>query len=181
MKTTNLFIELLVIGVGAVLCIMSMLYIIYGEALMNINIENTAFLIFPATAVTYVLGIIFDRLFDILTEHFDKKIRIKFFDQQGYDETRILLYDKSDAVKQVFDYTKSRIRIMRSWMFYWFVFAFCASVMYFKEFDSRFLIASLMLLCIALLSCTSWNKLTHTFNGMLSKAHKMMLESTSQE
>lgn len=98
MKTTNLFIELLVIGVGAVMCISLMVYLIFGVSVLSINSLESNLLIVPFTAVTYVLSIVFDRIFDIIINKWDKSIRKKCDLANVYDRIRTVDYNESKII-----------------------------------------------------------------------------------
>lgn len=81
--------------------------------------KSNGFTTLLLSAIVYVLGIVFDRIADQLADGRDKKNRAIFFekDKESYSKIRNELYDKSDAVKQLFDYTRSRLRICRAWFF----------------------------------------------------------------
>jgi hypothetical protein len=191
MKTTNFFIELLVIGLGAVITISLLLFVSVDYNVFRLNFDN-AFFIFPFTALTYVLGIVCDRIFDSLSERWDKKARLVFWhpkdligkqDANGdkvvsdedanraiklqYEIARTKLYDRSDAAKQVFDYTRSRLRICRSWMFYLFIICFCFIIIFLKKNADIFLLLSFLSFCLGMMTWFAWKKINHSFYGRL--------------
>ena len=171
MKTTNLFIELLVIGVGAVLCLGLLIHNLADLSSFKELSINSAVLLFPITAVTYVFGIIFDRIFDILTDPWDKYIRHQHLTDEQYKDVRTILYNDSRMVQDVFDYTKNRVRIVRSWMFYFPLLAaqipFTNDVIFLSEKSTLIII----LLVLFLLSMITFWKLTHSFYGILEAAN----------
>jgi len=175
MKTTNFFIELLVIGIGAIICLFFTFYIILGPGLVDwLKSLDSPLFILPLTAIVYVLGIVFDRLFDTLTGKMDKKLRSNFINDEEYNIVKSSYYDDSAAVRQVFDYTKSRIRITRSWMFY-FLFLFILSITYafIAKIDFLF-VNAIFLILLAWLTYFSWKKLTISFNGLLKTMYTLM-------
>lgn len=170
MKTTNLFIELLVIGVGAAICLIMILKLLIGLDFLESVPMNSSVLLFPITAITYVLGIIFDRLFDLITDKWDKTIRSQHLTDEQYKDVRTILYNDSKMVQEVFDYTKNRIRIVRSWMFYFMIMAILIllDAIIFDKINS--FAFSFLLILLSLFSAIAFRKLNHSFYGLLNSA-----------
>jgi len=176
MKTTNFFIELLVIGIGAVFCLVSALYLKIGDQLLEfLQKLDHPILILPLTAITYVLGIVFDRLFDALVNWKDSKIRKGAeLSKEEYNIVRSKYYDESDAVKQVFDYTKSRIRITRAWMFYFFILFIAFMIFAIISKSGHRGLLSFVCLLLSWLTYFAWQKLTISFNGQLKSMNNIL-------
>ncbi len=118
MATTQLFVELLVIGFGALVWLA-----ILGAALFGFDpahfyqglLSVRAFL--PVLAVVYVLGIVTDRLADWLFERLDVRHRKEYFgdDKAGYFNARRTLVVHGPALWEHLEYGRSRLRICRGW------------------------------------------------------------------
>lgn len=173
MKTTNFFIELLVIGIGAIVCIILGMYTLFDFDLSYFKSLSNPLFVFPISAIIYVLGIVFDRIFDVLTEKFDKKIRAKFLSDAEYNTVRGIYYDDSPSVQQIFDYSRSRIRISRSWMFYFMILALLSLILYFIKGNGQILAVSIFLFLLSVASVFAWRKLSHSFNGLLEIIYKL--------
>ncbi|NND23337.1 MAG: hypothetical protein HKN86_01455 [Acidimicrobiia bacterium] len=175
MKTTNFFIELLVIGIGAVICLISIFYLIIGDQLLHLlqKLDSPLFIL-PMTAIVYVLGIVFDRLFDTIISKKDKVLRSDYIEDDEYNVVKSSYYDDSAAVRQVFDYTKSRIRITRSWMFYFFIIFILSIIYAISSSIGYFYLVGVVLLLLSWLTYFSWKKLTISFNGLLKTMYTLM-------
>ena len=71
------------------------------------------------TPIIYVFGVISDRMVDSIFDIYtNSKLRNKFFNSEDeYREARSLVYMKSDALTDLFEYGRVRIRICRNWIF----------------------------------------------------------------
>lgn len=119
MNTTNLFVELLVIGVGALIWVSLLILSIFGLDWINFNNapQLWAGLAIPMLSVVYVLGILSDRasdyLFDKLwgsalhDEHFNSK--------EEYYNSYSLIFTCHEKLTELHHYGRSRLRICRGW------------------------------------------------------------------
>lgn len=122
MNTTAIFVELIVMGVGATLFLASVVFSILGYDWLPLNYIVSLPAALPALSIIYVLGIIFDRSADRLFRVFDRPLRLKCFSESDeYYEARSAL---SGIRHQLQEYGKSRIRICRSWTLVWFLLGF---------------------------------------------------------
>jgi len=116
MRTTNLFVEIIVIGVGCFTWMFTLILYIIGFPEVTIPSINSIFLLIPMTSLIYVLGIIWDRFTDLLTDVIDKPIKKRFFkDKDDYHNAKDKVYSLEGSVINLFEYTRSRMRICRSW------------------------------------------------------------------
>ncbi len=117
MATTPLFVEIIVIGVGA----FSALALIVTAALdvpWLLFKDVTAFIFaFPFLALSYVLGIVVDRLADYLHSALSRQASKSrpFASMAEYHEAHKLIRYYSGPVCQHLEYTRSRMRICRGW------------------------------------------------------------------
>ena len=124
MKTTSLFVELIIIGIGFTIWNVLFAITILGyEWIPNLTISNGV-LVFPVLALFYVIGIIWDRSIDYAINYFDKLIQRRFFvNSDSYHSAKDFIYSKTGSLTDLFEYTRSRMRICRSWMIDLFLIA----------------------------------------------------------
>ncbi|MCA9249054.1 MAG: hypothetical protein KDA42_18155 [Planctomycetales bacterium] len=117
MSTTNLFVELLVIGVGAACWVALGLASVAGIGWIESDVLQS----YPALAVmlalVYVLGIISDRVADWLFDiFFSGRIRSCYFEEKrDYQDARRLVISNSTRLADMHEYGRTRIRICRGW------------------------------------------------------------------
>ena len=117
MNTTNLFVELMVIGAGTALSGLVMVMAIFGEESPVFSYTTTFQILVPLAALTYVLGIVADRVADSLFGiAWSATLRGKFFESNdAYHEARSLVLDQSEGIAGLIAYGRSRMRICRGW------------------------------------------------------------------
>jgi hypothetical protein len=120
MNTTNLFVELIVIGIGAAIWITLFVFSFLGYTWAPTPDKWFSFaVLIPTVSVIYVLGIIVDRLADSSFEKlWSKTIRNKWFQNiDEYYRARRLIYKSSERIGDLLEYGRSRMRISRGWAF----------------------------------------------------------------
>jgi hypothetical protein len=125
MSTTNLFVELVIIGIGASIWLTFTLLCVFGYAWIPLDWSNpvahlekiiTVPALIPTLAVAYVFGIVVDRIADLTFQGWDRKLRQKHFSQSvDYQRARTVIYDQSPSLRDWFQYGRSRLRICRGW------------------------------------------------------------------
>lgn len=135
-NTTNLFVELLVIGVGAAgwLALFVCAALGYDAAFVK-KLLSTPAAILPAIVAIYLLGIITDRVADSLL-HFlrSERQRLRHFPTE--DEclsTRGYVLAKSPYFATQFDYSRSRQRICRGWILNFLLLSVSMNVLLFSR------------------------------------------------
>lgn len=114
MNTTNLFVELIVVGSGAVIWLGLLLTaaLRLDPAFWGKTLGMTSLAI-PALALTYVLGIVVDRLTDVslLKKNGadEKETAKKFY------TARARALDQSEAYERLYEYNRIRQRVCRGW------------------------------------------------------------------
>lgn len=117
MSTTNLFVELLVVGVGAFAWVV---LLILGFADKDIEVvfklADVAWFV-PLVSIVYVLGIVADRVADGIFEKFwGNTIHNQIFsDRNSYYKARSMIFSSSQAIAELLEYNRSRLRICRGW------------------------------------------------------------------
>jgi len=115
-STTTLFVELLVIGIGALVWMSLAAAALFGYRWLDEGLLSSPLLIPPLLALAYVLGSIVDRLADRLFEHRDTRFQRRIFgSRRAYARARTWVYEWSVIARDNFEYSKSRIRVCRGW------------------------------------------------------------------
>lgn len=116
MSTTNLFVELVVIGTGAALWVSLAIFSVFDYTWVSFDRVLSIPALIPGLSLIYVLGIVVDRLADWVFEYWAKSLcREWFASPKEYHYARTLIYTRSDALKALFEYSRSRLRICRGW------------------------------------------------------------------
>jgi hypothetical protein len=117
MSTTNLFVELLVIGVGAALWIGLIICGVVPLHDVPAPWLRSYPLLLVSLAFLYVLGIITDRMADwTFDKLFSGRIRARcFVSKRAYQDARRLVLSSSDRLADLHEYGRTRIRISRGW------------------------------------------------------------------
>ena len=123
MATTHLFVELLVIGIGALLALFLVLAGFLGWSPSMLPGLLALETLFPALAIVYVLGILVDRLADVLVDRKDKAQRREVFKREDgsfveddyFKARRTLVLDGENLWRDL-EYVRSRSRICRGWV-----------------------------------------------------------------
>ena len=119
MGTTDLFVELIVIGIGAFAWIAIATLSIFGYQWVPLEQLLSVSAIVPFLSFVYVVGIVTDRIADVL---FDR-IWIPHLHRKHYSslsttrEDRRLIYSKNEYLANLIEYGRSRLRICRGWAF----------------------------------------------------------------
>ena len=117
MSTTHLFVELLVVGVGAFAWVLLFILGFVDKDLEVIySLVNVAWFV-PLVSIVYVLGIVIDRIADGLFEKFwGNNIRDRVFaDKNSYYKARSAIFFSSESIAELLEYNRSRLRICRGW------------------------------------------------------------------
>lgn len=137
MSTTNLFVELVVIGVGAAIWIVLLgLAVIGCEWATDIEAVSLVAIV-PTLAVVYVLGIVSDRMIDLLFGRiWGEKMRARQFpNTRDYHEARRRILESSETLAEMHEYGRSRLRICRGWTVHAFLIAISLVVFSWTRID----------------------------------------------
>lgn len=117
MTTTNVFAELLIIGVETLAWFALLIFCLFGYGWVEFSVFNNLAIAIPLAALSYVAGIIMDRVSDALLAGADHKIRRSVMGDSGaqsFAALRIYILAQSPYLSADLDYLRSRLRIMRS-------------------------------------------------------------------
>ncbi|MEM9804632.1 MAG: hypothetical protein AAF959_05085, partial [Cyanobacteria bacterium P01_D01_bin.56] len=116
--TTDLFVELIVIGVGATIWVILLVLSVFGYDWVAFDQVFALPSLLPILAITYILGIVTDRVADNLFDVVWKsKLAQQFYPKDGddYDDRRYI-YLRSERLASLLEYGRSRLRICRGWV-----------------------------------------------------------------
>jgi hypothetical protein len=115
MNTTNIFVELVVVGFHTIICIGIIILAFFGYQNLDMERLLTINLALPILAMAYILGILIDRISDFIFISQDLKMRpdAKPGDP-GFLTMRYYILLKSTEIYAQLEYTRSRLRIARA-------------------------------------------------------------------
>ena len=157
MATTQLFIELLIIGIGAAVWLAFLLAVIlsfpWGSPLPDLNAVYLAAL----SGVAYVVGIVVDRLarsaFRFAENHHRNQVFGKNQDPSVEDREKYVLVNSSSLREQIV-YNRSRLRICRAWILNFTLTGGCAGAWAIQQ--RVWTIAAIALIGLALSGLTAY-------------------------
>lgn len=119
MGTTDLFVELIVIGIGAIAWVVLATFSIFGYEWVPFDQLFSVSAIIPALSIVYIMGIITDRIADVLFDAtWTPKLLKKYYSSsESAREDRRLLYSENEYLSNLLEYGRSRLRICRGWAF----------------------------------------------------------------
>jgi hypothetical protein len=120
MNTTNIFVELVVVGFHALIWIGLIILSLFGYQNLNLEKLLSVNLALPILAMAYILGILVDRVADFLFMKQDVKMRPVSEDSNlptSFLKMRYYILNKSSDIYAQLEYTRSRLRIARSSVF----------------------------------------------------------------
>jgi len=186
MTTTNVFAELLIIGVETLAWIALLILCLFGYDWIDFSIFNNLAIAIPLAAFTYVLGIIMDRVSDTLLAGADHAIRQKVLGEraaQSFASLRIYILAQSPHLSTDLDYLRSRLRIMRSSMINFGLLAILAAVFILSRLPipppTRYFVAAttfLLGVLLASLSHYAWRASSITYYLRLQTAFALLPE-----
>jgi len=194
MSTTHLFVELLVIGVGAFLAVVLLGLAVFGYPAslagdlekVDLNIVLLTGLL-PLLSFVYVLGILVDRLADLSFDSSDKKHRKAVFesDTEGYYVCRRTLVTDFPELWAQIDYGRSRLRICRGWIVN-SGFLLAASVIFYLWREPafiamwQFIFVCVFFLVLGLASFLTWKKLNLSEYNKIKRQGAWALEQSGK-
>ena len=168
MNTTNLFVELLVIGVGAALWVLLVVLSVFGYQWIPIQQDVSWLALGPLLSISYLLGIIIDRIADMLFEIFwGNKLRGDWFPEKiNYYNARRRILLASERLSDMLEYSRSRLRICRGWTFNAVMFAICLNIFVWTQLawwhlaTVTSIFGTIAMLLLALASWYAWKRLS---------------------
>jgi hypothetical protein len=116
MTTTALFVEILVGGVQSLIWL-GLLFLIWCDPknllawFKDGSLGSSVILLL----LSYSIGVVFDRMWDLVIKPIDRRIRAHFLPETGrVHQIRILLFSKDETRAYFVEYIRSRMRISRA-------------------------------------------------------------------
>lgn len=172
------------IGTGAASWILLLVFAFLGYAWVDLDTFGSWNALLPVVAFVYVLGIVVDRIADSLLRKSDRRLRNRAFEgsEKDYHYVRTYVFYRSDKFKDIFDYSRSKLRICRAWIFNSALNALAAFVLIWVRMPQLAvhskLLLSLLALCagvlLALGSWYTWYRLTDNFYVRLLHAYTVI-------
>jgi hypothetical protein len=118
MSTTQLFVELLVIGLGASIWIALGVAIFAGGHIRLSELWSDKAFILPLMAAAYAVGIVLDRLVWRLFSPLEDRIEAQIVGTLGVPRSTLVksVMNRSETLANDLYYTRSRLRICRAWV-----------------------------------------------------------------
>ncbi len=189
MSTTNLFVELVVIGVGGGLWASLIVLSLFGWDWVPAEKLFSTEAVIPLLAVVYLLGIVVDRLADVSFDRlFGKRLRRKNFpDDSTYHHARTVILSQSEQLARLLEYGRSRLRICRGWTLNALLAAIALDLFIWTRLGetaprsalSTFGTATFLLLAVA--CWFSWRKLTETEYIKTKEQSQFLIDQRREE
>jgi hypothetical protein len=119
MNTTNLLIELIVIGVAASIWIVLAVFTAFGYAWVSLDDLRLPLAAVPILALVYIFGIVSDRIADRVFKWrwADTLNKTLFPNRSDYYDALRLIDTQSERLSKLLEYGRIRLRICRGWAF----------------------------------------------------------------
>ncbi len=175
METTQLYVELIIIGLETSIWMCIIFVNIIGKQVIGItsNILNNLSSSLLLVGVLYILGLLMDRLSELIYKKVENKIRRN----SGFEEkTSILIWEKHNKGKY-FEYAKTKIKILRastinvpliSISLMWYIWNF--------EKNNQIMLSMYVLLLGGLFTWVSWKSHLNSLKSYFDKARLLELK-----
>ncbi len=183
MKTTAIFAELLIVGLQAIVWLIFAGLVFFEVSTIDTTLFDTlkswaALITIFVLSLSYVIGIIIDRVADSLFSHVDKKLREKYLvkSNQSVADMRLYIMSKNEGVTDFLDYVRSRLRLARSTVLNVILIMFFIALWYFTSSKSNSIIMFLLSFGIPLLTLTifTWFRISKTYYKRLVQAFDLL-------
>ena len=157
MKTTEVVVELVVVGSGVLGIALIHAHDVSPHAQLTEDFGNSILLGFFMFVCCYVAGIVIDRLADVVFSPIEDIIRRRYFESiEAYQKFRAVSLDSSERMRDWSRYNRVRARVCRGWVVNSLFFA-----IYFLWSDKIIFFSSpWMLVPLAGVLFLSWLRLT---------------------
>lgn len=118
MKTTSLFVELIVIGVGGLFAVaLVACTVLQSTGILHWFVDRDLGAAVLVLSLSYLLGILVDRVADRSFQTWDLELRTSILggDEERYYRDRRLLALHGQELWELLEYGRSRLRICRGW------------------------------------------------------------------
>lgn len=191
MNTTNIFVELVVVGFHTLIWISLFVLALFGFQQIDLEKLFTINLALPALALTYIFGILVDRVADLALDEQDGRLRSQydFAGLPSFLEMRFYILSKSSDVYEQLEYARSRLRIARASIFNFALTTIAAVLLAWFQFG-KMLGDYRLLACIAAaaigagltwVSYQAWEALSKTYTVNTMRAFKVLRDEVEKD
>jgi hypothetical protein len=180
---TALFVEVLVVGIGVLACLLAILLTVLGKDLIGVlsSLDGPVVLL-SGLSLSYVLGIIVDRLADQLFQKRAIRMQEQSFANDVEYETARAAVLRVPAFSARLDYSRSRLRVVRGWSLNGLGLLVSGNLLLLVRYDApanRVTAASLSLtvatLVISIGSLFAWQSLAKTQYQQIAKQYRILV------
>ena len=170
MGTTELFVELVVIGIGAIVWVVLATFGIFGYQWVPFDKLFSVSALIPFLSFVYIMGIVTDRIADVIFETvWTPRLMKKHYPSAGVArDDRRLIYSRNEYFANLIEYGRSRIRICRGWTFNTVLILIASNYFIFMQVpngdlrNQLFIWINLLFGFIAVSNWYTWYKLSDT-------------------
>jgi hypothetical protein len=184
MATTQLFVELLIVGIGVAIWLAFLLAVVlrfpWGSPLPQLSTAHLTILL----GTSYVLGILIDRLAWTLFHPMENRHRAKIFGSDPEpsieDRERHILVNSSSLREQIL-YNRSRLRICRSWILNFAFIGIFSGIWAFQQRALPMLPFSIASVVLSLLTAMTTDTLAKDHNRNIRSSYDYLIHSKEKE
>ena len=191
MNTTNIFVELVVIGFHALIGIAIIVLALVGYRDLDVEKLLTINLALPVLATAYILGILIDRVSDRMFISQDYKMRPAGNEANlpSFLTMRYYILHKSSDIYAQLEYIRSRLRIARASIFNFILLTLAVLLFVWlqlaKSFTTQNLIiifASILIIgaILTLASYQSWLGLVRSYSISTTRAYTLLRDEETK-
>jgi hypothetical protein len=188
MNTTNLFVELVVIGVGTLFSLILIVLSCFDYRWISWDKVTSSTMLIPLLSITYLLGIVTDRIADAILDSWNKKLRFKTFStNEKYHEALTYVYNyANERIISLFLYGRSRLRISRAWIFNCIFLAITVPIFVWTRLPqipnntriSIIIFSTIIFGMGTVVNCFTWRKLTINDYKRLAETNTMLRKNS---
>lgn len=190
MKTTILFAELLITGIGGVAWI-AILIVSLSEIPVSLDVlNNSSHLLLPFLGIAYIIGTLIDRIGYQVFNRWDQRskgkvftaansfpaLRVKGKKQVDVKRIRTEINMHCEHLAKEIEYNRSRLRLCRSWILNFF-FLFVALLVRFclaPKTRQELIVYLALFLILSFVSLLVWKTLTRDFYKNLKSSYEVL-------
>lgn len=198
MSTTQVFVELLITGFGGLIWMTIMVGVLCGLSLETIFTRTyPAFFILPISGIAYIVGILIDRIGYQVFMRLENRIGYRTFNAPENNEDKpkkeaeaylrpaiTLVMHHSGQLKEKINYTRTRLRLCRSWIvnFSCIGLALALALLAGRDEKQNIILALLFLsLFLSLASYFVWKRLALDYYIDIKTSYQMLKKNAAVE
>ena len=191
MNTTSIFVELVIIGLHTFIWMGLLVLTFIGYQNLDLEKVFTLNLALPILAITYILGILVDRVSDMARTAQDMRLRSRYDFQRlpGFNSMRFYILSKSSNIYQQLEYTRSRLRIARASILNFAFTAIAAALFVWFQLGKTLAVEHRVMTCIAAMlagalltwiSYEAWAALSNTYTAGTIRGYQVLRDEAEK-